>query len=115
MNQDKSSYNPYSLRVLIEAMNLQISKGEDYQFGSIKQAMYYPRGVDTMLDTIQSKIYRCKSLIEKYQGGLKENNESLRDSLLDIINTASFAVSYYDGKMEGQNSNKDFLNKEKDQ
>ncbi len=41
----------------------------------------------------------------------KPNFESLEDSCIDIINYASFFVSYSRGKMEGQTPERDFLNR----
>ena len=39
------------------------------------------------------------------------NFESLEDTYKDMINYASFAVSYLRGKMEGQDTNRDMFNK----
>src|SRR5690606_367757 len=98
----------YSIQVLNEAIEVQRLKGMDYNSGSIKQAMYYPRGIQSMLDTIQSKIYRITSISETTN---KPNNESIEDSFIDIINTASFAVSFLRKQMDGQDISKDHLNK----
>ena len=39
------------------------------------------------------------------------NFESVEDSLKDMINYASFAVAYSRGKIDGQDPNRDFLNR----
>ena len=39
------------------------------------------------------------------------NYESIEDSAKDLINYASFVVSYMRGKMEGQDPDRDFLNR----
>ena len=41
----------------------------------------------------------------------KPNFESLEDSAVDLVNYASFFVSYMRGKMEGQDPSRDFLNR----
>lgn len=105
---------PPSIEVLIDAMDVQIKKGSDYQYGTrVRQADYYPNGIQTMNDTINSKVLRVNSLIEKYEDGKLPANESIEDSFIDIINTSSFAVAFLRGTMDGQDSQKDFLNREK--
>ena len=39
------------------------------------------------------------------------NFESLEDTYMDLINYASFAVSYMRGKMEGQDPDRDMFNR----
>ena len=53
---------PDSIEVLIDCMDVQIKKGSDYQYGNrVRQADYYPNGIQTMNDTINSKnIYTKK-------------------------------------------------------
>lgn len=102
----------YSIYFLFLAADVQIKKGDDYQHGSITQYEYYPRGIETMLDTMQSKILRLRSLIEKFkETGALPINEGLDDSLLDLINTASFALSFLHGKMDGQPGDVDMFNR----
>lgn len=107
----------YSLEVLKRAAEVQTKKSDDYQNpqSRIKQAMYYPRGCATILDTMAAKVLRMQSVMEameldqKYQ----PNFESLEDSCVDLINYASFFASYMQGKMEGQDPDYDFLNRPK--
>ena len=101
-----------SVKVLHECINLQIRKSQDYQNpnSNVKQAMHYRRGVDSIHDTMHGKMLRAQSLLES---GETANFESLEDTYKDLINYASFAVSYIRGKMEGQNPNLDFLNRPK--
>jgi len=107
----------YSLEVLKRAAEVQTKKSDDYQNpqSRIKQAMYYPRGCATILDTMAAKVLRMQSVMEameldqKYQ----PNFESLEDSCVDLINYASFFASYMKGKMEGQTRDHDFLNRPK--
>ena len=101
-----------SVKGLQECIDLQLKKSQDYQSDSsnITQAMHYRRGVDTIHDIILGKITRATSLLES---GKDPNFESLEDTYKDMINYASFAVSYMRGKMDGQNPKHDMFNKPK--
>ena len=44
----------------------------------------------------------------------EQNFESIEDSCKDLINYASFIGAYARGGIEGQDPNKDFLNRNKD-
>lgn len=113
MNVDKES-----VMVLRECIDLQLKKSRDYQNpnSSIKQADYYPNGCMTLLDTIQAKVLRMRSVMEAMQNDpdYKPNFESLEDSAKDLINYASFFVSYSRGKVDGQEADRDFLNRKID-
>jgi len=99
-----------SVKVLQECAQMQTKKSADYQSdqSSVLQAMHYRRGVDTIHDIIVGKLMRATSLLES---GNSPNYESLEDSYKDMINYASFAVSYMRGKMEGQRQDRDMFNK----
>ena len=101
-----------SVAVLQECMDLQLKKSKDYQSDSsnVTQAMHYRRGVDTIHDVILGKLMRATSLLES---GNDPNFESLEDTYKDMINYASFAVSYMRGKMDGQSPDRDMFNKPK--
>ncbi len=101
-----------SIIVLQECAELQSKKSEDYQNpnSNVKQADHYRRGVDSIHDTMHGKMLRAQSLLES---GNTANFESLEDTYKDLINYASFAVSYIRGKMEGQNPELDYLNRPK--
>jgi hypothetical protein len=90
-----------SVKVLRECIELQIRKGKDYQNPNsrVKQAMYYPRGLDSIMDIINAKYLRIISLTE---GGEQANFEGIEDSLKDLINYASFGVAWQRGKIDGQ-------------
>lgn len=102
-----------SVSVLHECVTLQMRKGADYQSdkSQVKQAMHYRRGVDTIHDIMHGKMLRAQSLLESGRSG-DPNFESLEDTYKDLINYASFAVSYIRGKMEGQDPNRDMFNRE---
>lgn len=106
-----------SIKVLQECIDLQTKKSNDYQNpnSSIKQADYYPSGCLTILEIMHAKMLRMRSVLEamQYDKSYKQNFESLEDSAKDLINYASFFVSYSRGKVEGQDPDRDFLNRKK--
>jgi len=102
-----------SVRVLEECIDLQIKKSSDYQNpnSSVRQAMHYRRGIDTIHDMIEQKILRARSLIEAAAvNGNTPQNESLEDTYKDIVNYCSFAVVYLRKEMDGQDQNADMFN-----
>jgi len=110
-----------SVNVLQECIDLQRKKSNDYQNpnSSVRQADYYPSGCLTILDTIQAKSLRMRSVMEAMVNdpSYSPNFESLEDSAKDLINYASFFVAYMRGKIDGQKPDRDYLNrkvKEKD-
>ena len=107
----------YSLEVLKRAAEVQTKKSDDYQNpkSRIKQAMYYPRGCATILDTMAAKVLRMQSVMEAMEldPSYEPNFESLEDSCVDLINYASFIGAYCRGGIEGQDPKKDFLNRDK--
>lgn len=104
-----------SVKVLRECIDLQIRKSQDYQNpnSNIVQAMHYRRGVSTIHDMIHQKLLRAQSLLEPCENGAgyNPNFESLEDTYKDLINYASFAVSYLRFQMEGQDTKRDILNR----
>ena len=108
---------PESVKVLYECIELQLKKSRDYQNpnSNIKQADYYPSGCLTILETMHAKVLRMRSVMEAmmHDKTYSPNFESLEDSAKDIINYASFFVSYSRGDMDGQYLDRDFLNRPK--
>ena len=103
-----------SVTVLKECIDLQLKKSQDYQNpnSNVKQAMHYRRGVDSLHDIMQGKMYRAQSLLES--GRVDEANfESLEDTYKDLINYASFAVAWLRGGIEGQDPGRDIFNNPK--
>lgn len=99
-----------SIKVLLEAVELQRRKSADYQSerSTVKQADYYPNGIATLHDILHAKMLRAKSLIES---GNTPKNEALEDTFIDLINYASFCVAYLRGKIPGQDPSRNHLNK----
>jgi hypothetical protein len=104
-----------SVKVLDECKELQLKKAEDYQNpnSNIRQADYYPNGCASILDIMNTKMLRMRSVVETLQHDRThvQNFESLEDSAKDLINYASFFVEYYRGKMQGQDTGRDLLNR----
>jgi len=102
-----------SIKVLQECAALQDRKARDYQNDKsrIRQADHYPRGTATILDMVHQKMTRMYSVMEAAEHGEEPGFESLEDSAKDAINYLSFAVSYMRGRMDGQSSDRDFLNR----
>lgn len=104
-----------SIKVLDECRTLQIKKGNDYQnpHSVIKQADYYPRGIASIIDILNAKVLRLRSVVAAMENdpAYTPNYESIEDSAKDLINYGSFLVSYSRGKMNGQFADRDFLNR----
>jgi hypothetical protein len=100
-----------SVNVLRECIELQLRKSQDYQNpnSNVTQAMHYRRGVDSIHDIIQGKLYRAQSLLESGTHS-QANFESLEDSYKDLINYASFAVAWLRGGVPGQDPTRDIFN-----
>jgi len=101
-----------SVDVLRECIELQLKKSQDYQNpnSNVVQAMHYRRGVDTIHDIMQGKMYRAQSLLESGRADAA-NFESLEDTYKDLINYASFAVAWIRGGIEGQDPTRDMFNR----
>ena len=106
-----------SLKVLQECAEIQARKSNDYQNENsrIRQADYYPRGVMSIMELINTKTIRLWSVLEAMENdpNYEPNFEGVEDSLKDLINYSSFAVAYSRGKIDGQDPNRDFLNRVK--
>jgi len=115
--QDREKYEKKeSIKVLDECAEIQLKKSRDYQNPNsrVKQSDYYPRGVLSIMELINTKTIRLWSIIEAMENDptYEPNFESIEDSLKDLINYSSFAVAYSRGKIEGQSKDRDFLNRE---
>jgi hypothetical protein len=98
--------------ILEQAIELQVKKGQDYQNknSTIRQADYYPRGVETIIDTMNGKLLRIRSVVEAIKNGESQNFESIQDSCVDLINYSSFLASYIEGGIDGQHQDRDMFN-----
>jgi hypothetical protein len=110
---EQKQFTRPSANILLEAASIQERKSQDYQnpLSRVRQADHYPRGVYTILDTVNGKLLRMYSVLETMEHGGKVNFESVEDSALDAINYLSFAVAYMRGEIDGQTEGKDIFNR----
>ena len=113
MEQNRNQPERASVKVLKEAIELQNRKSQDYQnpLSRVRQADHYPRGVYTILDTVNGKLLRMYSVLETMEAGGQINFESVEDSAIDAINYLSFIVAYMRGEIDGQEADKDIFNR----
>ena len=109
----ENQFTRYSANVLLEAAAIQEKKGQDYQnaLSRVRQVDHYPRGINTILDTVNGKMLRMYSVLETMEAGGKVNFESVEDSALDAINYLSVIVAYMRGEIDGQVEGKDIFNR----
>jgi len=109
------SEEPEAVKVLRTAISIQLKKSKDYQNpnSSVRQADYYRRGVDSILDICNAKYLRILSVLEAMENdpSYESNFESIEDSAIDAINYYSFLVAYCRGKIDGQDPHHDILNR----
>jgi hypothetical protein len=60
---------------------------------------------------MNGKLLRIYSVLETMEAGGKINFESVEDSAIDLINYASFLVSYMRGDIDGQHPDRDIFNR----
>jgi hypothetical protein len=107
-----------SVKVLKECIDLQLRKSQDYQSdaSTVRQADYYPRGVESIYDMINTKMLRLRSLMDAtlakgHMATPVANFESMRDTAKDLINYVSFFAAYIDGGIDGQVKGRDMFNR----
>lgn len=82
--------------VFKEVTELSIKKSKDYNKGNsmpVSRANYFPFGLLSYAQMLHTKSQRLNSLAQQ---DTIPNNESVRDTLLDMINYATFAVEAID-------------------
>ena len=82
--------------VFKEVTELCIKKSQDYNSGNSQpdsRANYFPFGLLSYAQMLHTKSQRLNSLA---QSDKTPNNESIRDTLLDMINYATFAIEAID-------------------
>lgn len=82
--------------VFKEVTQIAIKKSEDYNNGNgqpTSRAQYFPFGLLSYAQMLHTKAQRLNSLAQQAK---TPNNESIRDTLLDMINYATFAVEAID-------------------
>lgn len=82
--------------VFKEVTQIAIKKSKDYNNGNgqpTSRAQYFPFGLLSYAQMLHTKAQRLNSLAQQAKA---PNNESIRDTLLDMINYATFAVEAID-------------------
>lgn len=82
--------------VFKEVTEIAIKKSQDYNNGNgqpTSRAVYFPFGLLSYAQMLHTKSQRLNSLAQQDK---TPNNESVRDTLLDMINYATFAVEAID-------------------
>lgn len=82
--------------VFKEVTEIAIKKSQDYNNGNgqpTSRAVYFPFGLLSYAQMLHTKSQRLNSLAQQDR---TPNNESVRDTLLDMINYATFAVEAID-------------------
>lgn len=82
--------------VFKEVTEIAIKKSQDYNNGNgqpTSRAAYFPFGLLSYAQMLHTKSQRLNSLAQQDKA---PNNESIRDTLLDMINYATFAVEAID-------------------
>ena len=110
-------YERASCAVLQECIDLQVKKSKDYQNpnSAVKQADYYPRGLESIYDMLNTKMLRIRSLMDAIDSGHTAGFEGIEDSAKDLINYASFFVAYSRHGIDGQELDRDLFNRKVEQ
>lgn len=88
-----------------ECLDLLETKSADYQNekSSVRQADYFPRGLESIHDELHKKMLRLRSLLDaRREGDTQPTHESLEDNAKDLINYAAIFVAYARGQVDGQ-------------
>lgn len=74
---------------IVQAIEIRLRKAWDYNNGAVQLKDYFPFGLKSYAQEIHKKSLRLVSLASKEQGPV---NESVHDTLLDMINYCCFAI-----------------------
>lgn len=77
-----------------KAKEIKISKVSDYHNNKITIDDYFPFGLKSYIQMINLKVMRLRSLCDVKQ----INNESLNDTLIDLVNYTEMAYNFLEGK-----------------
>lgn len=91
-NDKKTKLSP----AFIAADEVRKSKGNDY--GSIKD--YFPYGDMSYAQMVFVKAKRLVCLADSKRMGIEPSHESIKDSLLDIMNYASYWYEWLEGELD---------------
>lgn len=80
-------------QILADCADLLAAKGADYNRGSVSRDDYYLYGRHSLMTMVHTKYLRLRSLCEQEHD---QNFESLRDTLLDLINYSAIWADWED-------------------
>ncbi len=91
----------------IEGNDIIVSKSNDYGDPDHAKRSYFPFGNYSYAHMLHTKMERIKNVVKLLEEGKKPNNESLRDSVIDLMNYAAFYAQYLKEEQENgiNNSN----------
>lgn len=77
--------------LIAKAKSLVVDKAKDYQSSEVKLQDYFPFGDKSYVQMMHVKTLRLRSLVEKED---EPNFESVKDSVLDLINYSVFYLQH---------------------
>lgn len=93
-NMEQFTYDdakPIHVSAIEKAYMIRKKKEGDYQRSTITKADYFPFGMVSHVQMLNLKVVRLRSLVSDSK---TPNNESMEDTLLDLINYACFAYDH---------------------
>lgn len=87
--------------VHLELARLRAAKGADYNSSGIEIRDYFPLGHQSYFQMVFLKAKRLQSLIGLIRDGRRAIHEGLRDTLLDLLNYATYWVEALDRRDPG--------------
>ncbi len=93
-----NSWVNYLSDVLVECAKIRAAKDKDYNNGNagIELTDYFPLGLPSYYQMLHVKMLRIRSMVDLDAAGDTPNHESLRDSLMDMINYCTYTVEHLD-------------------
>ena len=77
--------------LIAKAKSLVVNKAKDYQGSGVKLQDYFPFGDKSYVQMMHVKTLRLRSLVDKED---EPNFESVKDSVLDLINYSVFYLQH---------------------
>ena len=94
LNQYITNGNQIKNNIFNKAKEIKFRKVSDYHNNEITIDDYFPFGLKSYVQMINLKVMRLRSLCDVD----KINNESLNDTLIDLVNYTEMAYNFLEGK-----------------
>lgn len=108
---------PSHVKTMDEWREFSFGKNHDYNDKDdpeFQHASYYPDGIDNIVYELWKKVKRIRRNLKRMKnGGPPPKTESVKDSFRDVNIYSAIGGTYFDGNLEGQSSNRDIFNREK--